>query len=187
MKELTIETERLILRPFKQEDYQEWAKGFNDRLPSQHKYDEGYDPDSWQYTKEWFIDWIEEFREEAERDELYILGIFRKEDGMSIGNVELVPILRMDYNWAMMGYSIHNQFFRQGYGKESVEAAVKLFFSTLNFHRIELHINVDNEPSKKLAENSGFQYECTREQFFYEGGKWIDQLIYYQNRKATRI
>lgn len=182
MKDLMIETERLILRPFTREDYQEWSKGFNNRLPSQHKYDEGYESDSSEYTKKWFNEWIAEFHEEAEKDELYILGIFRKEDGASIGNIELVPIVRLDYHWAMMGYSIHNQYFRQGYGKESVEAATTLFFTALNFHRIELHINVDNEPSRKLAESTGFQYECTREKFFYEGGQWIDQLVYFQNR-----
>lgn len=185
MKDLTIETERLILRPFKNNDYQEWSKGFNDRLPSQYKYDEGYDPDSSEYTKKWFIDWIQGFHDDAEEDDLYILGIFRKEDGANIGNIELIKILRMDYNWAMMGYVIHNQYFRQGYGKESVTAATALFFSDLNFHRIELHINLDNEPSKKLAESAGFQYECTRKQFFYENGKWIDQLIYYKNREST--
>lgn len=43
MKKLIIETERLIIRPFKNSDYQEWSKGFNNRLPSQYKYDEGYD------------------------------------------------------------------------------------------------------------------------------------------------
>ena len=91
----------------------------------------------------------------------------------------------MDYNWAMMGYSIHNQYFQKGYGKESVEAAMELFFHVLNFHRIELQINVDNIPSKMLAESTGFKYECTRESFFYEGGKWIDQLIYFKNRIST--
>ena len=156
MKKLIIETERLIIRPFKNSDYQEWSKGFNNRLPSQYKYDEGYDPDSSAYTKKWFVDWIGEFHEDAEKDDLYILGIFRKEDGANIGNIELVKILRMDYNWAMMGYSIHNQYFRQGYGRESVKAAVELFFSELDFHRIELHINLDNEPSQKLAESAIF-------------------------------
>ena len=185
IKDLTIETERLVLRPFKNDDYKEWSKGFNDRKASQYKYDEGYDPDSSEYTKKWFIDWIGEFQEDAEKDEVYILGIFRKEDGVNVGNIELIKILRMDYNWGMMGYAIHNQYFRQGYGKESVQAAVSLFFSELNFHRIELQINIDNEPSKKLAESAGFQYECARKQFFYEGGKWIDQLIYYKNRENT--
>lgn len=186
MKDLTIETERLILRPFNNDDYAQWSKGFDNRLPSQYKYDDGYESDSSMYTKKWFIEWIRGFHNTAQKDDTYILGIFRKEDGASIGNIELIKILRMDYNWAMMGYSIHNQYFRQGYGKESVIAATELFFSELNFHRIELQINTDNEPSKKLAESAGFQYECTRKEFFYEGGRWIDQLIYYKNRDKFR-
>jgi len=185
LKTLIIETERLILRPFKNDDYKQWASGFNNRLPSTYKYDDGYEEDSSSYTKKWFVDYIQDFHEEAEKGELYILGIFRKEDGANIGNIELINILRMDYNWAVMGYSIHNQYFRQGYGRESVIAATELFFYELNYHRIELQINVDNEPSKKLAESAGFEYECTRKDFFYEGGKWIDQLIYFKNRMNT--
>ena len=184
MAELTIETERLILRPFNNDDYEQWTLGFNNRLPSTYKYDDGYEDSSF-YTKKWFVKWIKGFRETAEQDHVYILGIFRKEDGANIGNIEVVKILRMDYDWAMMGYSIHNQFFRQGFGKESVQAATELFFSELNFHRLELHINVDNEPSKRLAESAGFQFECIRKEFFYEGGKWIDQLIYYKNRNNS--
>ena len=85
--------------------------------------------------REWFIDWIKGFQETAEKDDVYILGIFRKEDGANLGNIEVIKILRQDYDWGMMGYSIHNQFFRQGYGKESVQAATELFFTELNFHR----------------------------------------------------
>ena len=50
-------------------------------------------------------------------------------------------------------------------GRESVIAASELFFKELNFNRIELHINVDNESSKKLALSTGFNYECKREAF----------------------
>ena len=184
MTKLTIETDRLILRPFQNSDYEQWSTGFDNRMPSTYKYDDGYE-DSSHYTKKWFIDWIKGFQETAEKDDVYILGIFRKEDGANIGNIEVIKILRQDYDWAMMGYSIHNQFFRQGYGKESVQAATELFFAELNFHRIELQINIDNEPSRKLAESAGFQFECVRKDFFYEGGKWIDQLIYYKNRKNS--
>lgn len=35
---LTIETERLILRPQEAEDYETWYAGFSGRLPQQHKY-----------------------------------------------------------------------------------------------------------------------------------------------------
>ena len=182
-KRLFIETERLIIRPFENEDYEQWNAGFNNRLPSQYKYDDGYSSNSSTYTKEWFVDWIQGFSAAAEKDDMYILGIFRKEDGANVGKVELFTILRMDYDWAMMGYSIHNQYFRRGYGKESVQAASAAFFNELDFHRIELHINVDNTPSKELAESAGFRYECTREAFSKDDGKWTDFLIYYKNRK----
>lgn len=183
IEELHIETPRLIIRPFKRDDFKAWDQGYQNRRPSTYKYDEGYDDHSSSYSKKWFVEWLEGFNETAEKDQTYVLGIFRKDDGAVIGEMEVYTILRMDYDWGMMGYSIHNQFFRQGYGKESVMAAVDFFFYSLRFHRIELHINVDNEPSAKLAESAGFTYECTREAFFYENGKWIDQLIYYKNRQ----
>ncbi|MFJ5769801.1 GNAT family N-acetyltransferase [Psychrobacillus sp. NPDC093180] len=179
---LYIETERLIIRPFQKEDYSNWYEGFNNRLPSQYKYDDGY-TDMTTSTKDWFIQWIEGFHQAAAKDEMYILGVFRKEDGVNVGKVELITILRMDYQWAMLGYSIHNQFWKKGYGVESVKAATKVFFTELNFHRIELHINIDNEPSKKLAEKAEYSLECKREQFSFENDQWTDFLIYYQNKK----
>ncbi|QWH12862.1 N-acetyltransferase [Bacillus mycoides] len=156
---LQVETERLIIRPFQKEDYESWLDGFNKRLPSQYKYDDGY-------------------------HDMYVLGIFQKEDGANIGKLELIKILRMDYQWAMMGYSIHNQYWKNGYGVESVIAALPLFFNGLHFHRIELHIHVDNEPSVRLAERAGFSFECMREAFSMGNGKWADFLIYYKNKET---
>ena len=153
---LVIETDRLILRPYKKEDYQNWYEQFDGRKASQYKYDEGRPHDMTRSTEGWFTNWIKNFSLLAKRDEMYILGIFRKQDGVNVGKVELIKILRMDYQWAMMGYSIHNQFWKQGYGRESVQAAMEAFFRELDFHRIELHINIDNKPSIRLAENTGF-------------------------------
>jgi hypothetical protein len=39
--DLYIETERLIIRPFQKEDYMNWYKQYDSRLPSQYKYDYG--------------------------------------------------------------------------------------------------------------------------------------------------
>lgn len=39
--ELTITTERLILRPQHPGDYESWYVGFSGQLPKQSKYDEG--------------------------------------------------------------------------------------------------------------------------------------------------
>ncbi|MGE7623418.1 GNAT family N-acetyltransferase [Viridibacillus sp. NPDC096237] len=179
---LQIETERLILRPYKKEDYLNWYTQFDNRLPSQYKYDDGRPLNMSSSTEDWFIEWIKGFDQSAKKDDMYILGIFRKEDGVNVGKVEFFTILRMDYQWAMMGYSIHNQFWNNGYGTEAVGAATEIVFSTLDFHRIELHINVDNKPSIKLAERAGYLFECERKAFSYEDDKWTDFLIYYKNR-----
>jgi RimJ/RimL family protein N-acetyltransferase len=179
---LQIETERLIIRPFKKDDYLNWYTQFDNRLPSQYPYDDGRPSNMSSSTEDWFSNWITGFDHSAKNDEMYILGIFRKEDGVNVGKIELITILRMDYQWAMMGYSIHNQFWKKGYGTESVLAATEAFFSTLDFHRIELHINVDNTPSIKLAEKAGYIFECKRKEFSFENEKWTDFLIYYKNR-----
>lgn len=85
---LQVETERLSIRPFQKEDYKSWLDGFQMRLPAQYKYDDGYH-DMSSSTKEWFTEWIRGFDEAAHRDEMYVLGIFRKEDGANIGKLEL--------------------------------------------------------------------------------------------------
>ncbi len=46
-----------MIRPVLKEDYISWYEGFNNRLPSQYKYDDGYRYMSFS-TKEWFTEWI---------------------------------------------------------------------------------------------------------------------------------
>ncbi len=91
--------------------------------------------------------------------------------------------MRTEFQWARFGYSIHNHYWRGGYGKEAVKAAIKLAFEKFNYHRIEAHINLDKNSSIKLAESVGMVYECTRKGFIYEDDEWTDHLVYYINAK----
>ena len=52
---------------------------------------------------------------------------------------------------------------------------------TLKFHRIEAHINLDNQPSIQLIEKLGFEFECIRKGFIFEHGQWTDNYVYYLN------
>ena len=149
---LQVETERLMIRPFQNDDYESWFDGFHKRLPSQYKYDDGYQVMA-SSTKEWFTEWIRGFDEAVHRDEMYVLGIFRKEDGANIGKLELIKILRMDYQWAMMGYSVHNQYWKNGYGIESVKAALSLFLITFVFIELNyIYMLIMSHPSVSRKE-----------------------------------
>ena len=87
-------------------------------------------------------------------------------------------IQREEKQWANLGYSIHNQYWRQGFGKEAVRAALIAGFERLGYHRIEAAINLDNIPSIALAQSLGLQQECIRRGFYYENGQWVDHVIY---------
>ncbi|WP_205092511.1 GNAT family N-acetyltransferase [Thalassobacillus pellis] len=182
MNELKLqsETERLVLRPLQKEDYERWLEGFRDRLPSQYKYDgDGIDLNGW--TKEEFHDVVAKYQGLADHDEAYVFGVFRKSDQKHIGKVEFCTIMREEFQWGLLGYRMHNQFWNNGYGKEAVKEGLSIAFKNLGYHRIEAHINLDNTPSIRLAEAAGMNYECTRKGFIYEFNEWTDNLVYYIN------
>ncbi|MEF2293211.1 GNAT family N-acetyltransferase [Virgibacillus dokdonensis] len=177
------ETDRLMLRPLQNQDYERWLEGCRGRLPSQYKYDdEKMNLSGW--TQEKFNkDVVAKLQQLADQDEAYVFGVFRKSDQKHIGKVEICTIMRDEFQWGLLGYTIHNQYWRKGYGKEAVKEAFNIAFKNLHFHRIEAHINVDNNPSIKLAESVGMKFECIRKGFIYEFEEWTDNLVYYTNSK----
>ncbi|UNK17208.1 GNAT family N-acetyltransferase [Paenibacillus sp. N3/727] len=180
--DLISETERLVIRPYRNDDYKNWLYQYESRMPSQHKYDEGI-IDMSICTEDWFIQLVEKQQQLAKNDTAYVFGVFRKEDNSHIGVIDFTTLMRDDFHWARFGYTIHNQFWKKGYGKESVKETIKLAFEKLDYHRIEAHINMDNNPSIKLAESVGMVYECVRKGFIYEFDEWSDNTVYYINSK----
>ncbi len=174
---IEINTERLILRPQQPTDYESWYAGFIARLPKQHQYDEGkVDMDGCDYA--WFSDLCDRHQELALKDWVYVFGIFDRQTNEHLGNIDISTIRRKENQWANLGYSIHNQYQRQGFGKEATKAALMTGFKNLNYHRIEAAINLDNQPSIALAKSVGMKKECMRRGFFYENEQWVDHLIY---------
>ncbi|MGM0847018.1 MAG: GNAT family N-acetyltransferase [Bacillota bacterium] len=175
-----IETERLIVRPLTKEDYIVWLKGFNDRMPSQYRHDQGK-LNMIDCTESWFAHLVEKHQSLAMEDTAYVFGVFHKMDGKHLGMIDFSTLARQDFQWGRIGYTIHNQFWGQGFGKEAVKGALTMAFSDMNYHRIEAHINLDNQNSIRLAESVGMEFECIRKRFIFEFGEWTDNLIYFSN------
>jgi [ribosomal protein S5]-alanine N-acetyltransferase len=174
---LTLETERLILRPQESSDYESWYAGFAGRLPQQHEYDKGQiSLDG--CTPDWFANLCQRHQEQAISDYAYIFGVFLKQTDRHLGNVDISTIQREQQQWANLGYSIHNQYWRQGFAKEAVTAALRAGFEDFGYHRIEAAIDLNNHSSIALAQSVGLQQECVRRGFYYEGDRWVDHIIY---------
>ncbi|GGH86575.1 RimJ/RimL family protein N-acetyltransferase [Pullulanibacillus pueri] len=177
---LQSETERLALRLLQNHDYESYIEGYQNCLPKQHKYDDDkIDLSEWTQAK--FNGIVTKLHNLADQDRAYVFAVFRKSDGKHIGKVEISTIMRDEFQWGLLGYRMHNQHWRRGYGKEAVGETLNIAFDLLNFHRIEAHINVDNFPSIHLVESIGMELECTRKKFIYEFGEWTDNLVYYLN------
>lgn len=76
--DLFTETERLVLRPFKRGDYHNWYQQFDNRLPSQYRYDDGRPSNLDAFTEEWFTQWVSNFDQSAKEDKMYNLGVLEK-------------------------------------------------------------------------------------------------------------
>jgi ribosomal-protein-alanine N-acetyltransferase len=173
---ITLETERLVLRSIEPGDYQAWYDAMLGRLPQQHKYDDdlveldGLDAD-------WYADACKLHQESALKDDCYNWVVLHKETHQHLGKIDLSTIHRGVFQWANLGYGIHNQFWRQGFGKEAVTVVVKAGFEKLHYHRIEAAINLDNHASIALVKSVGLQRECIRRAYWYENEQWVDHLI----------
>jgi RimJ/RimL family protein N-acetyltransferase len=174
---LTIDTERLILRPLQPSDYESWYAGFSGRLPKQHQYDDGQ-VSLEECDRQWFADLCQRHQQLALNDQAYIFGIFSRQNNQHLGHIDISTIRREENQWANLGYGIHNQHWQQGFGKEAVRAALICGFEILEYHRIEAFINLDNQASIALAQGVGMQKECIRRGFFYENEQWVDHFIY---------
>ncbi|MBW4441389.1 MAG: GNAT family N-acetyltransferase [Plectolyngbya sp. WJT66-NPBG17] len=172
-----IKTARLILRPHQESDYEDWYAGFSGRLPQQHPYDPGQEDIS-HCDRAWFSKLCQRQQQTALKDQSYSFGVFCRATNQHLGNIDLSTLRRDENQWAILGYEIHNQYWRRGFGKEAVRAALMSGFTDLNFHRIEAQINLDNHASIALAKSAGMQQECIRRRFIYENQQWVDHWIY---------
>jgi [ribosomal protein S5]-alanine N-acetyltransferase len=99
---VTLSTERLILRPLQPSNYEAWYAGFVNRLPNQRKYDAGFiDLDG--CDLKWFTQLCQRHQELALTDQVYIFGIFLQETNQHLGNIDISTIRRKENHWANLG------------------------------------------------------------------------------------
>ena len=151
----TLETERLILRPFRPEDaqamYDNWASD-----PEVTKFL------SWPTYKS--IDdahtilkiWVESY----ENPEFYQWAIVLKELGQPIGSVSVVnQDNRVDM--AEIGYCIGRTWWGNGIMPEAMRAVMAYLFDQVGMQRIEAGHDPENSASGAVIRKCGLKYEGT--------------------------
>ncbi|MCR5467534.1 MAG: GNAT family N-acetyltransferase [Lachnospiraceae bacterium] len=166
MKEII--TERLILRAFRDSDYDDLFEYL-----SQLKDDEfeGYPDLTYENGRE-------HLRSRIESGEFYAIEL--KENKKVIGNVYCGI---RDFNSKEVGYILNKDYQKKGYATEALKAVVDDVFKE-GTHRVYAECDSRNTPSWRLLERVGLRREACLKQniFFYRDADgnpiWKDTYIY---------
>ena len=168
----SIETARLILRPFTPEDapamYRNWASD-----PEVTKYltwPAHSSPD----ISRWVVnDWVSHYSEDA----YYQWAIVPKELDEPIGSIAAVHI-NDDTRWAEIGYCIGKHWWRRGFMTEALGAVISFFFEEVGMQRIQATHDPRNPNSGAVMRKCGMTYEGTLRRFARNNQGICDSAIY---------
>lgn len=80
---------------------------------------------------------------------------------------------------AEVGYWLEKSMRGKGIGAKAVELITEFGLLTIGFKRIEAMVNIENEASKKLLLNAGYEFEgILRQRVTNHDGKQIDMAVF---------
>jgi ribosomal-protein-alanine N-acetyltransferase len=153
----TIETKRLLLRPFELSDAKDVQRLAGDRaiadttLNIPHPYEDGMAEE-----------WISTHQPKFEAGELSNFAIVLRTSGQLIGSIGLRIVPRFER--AELGYWIGRQYWRNGYCTEAGRAILQYGFSVLRLNRIHASHLTRNPASGRVIQKLGMLHEgCARQ------------------------
>ena len=165
------------MRPYKPDDYQAWRDAHVDALPKQNEFDQDKLSNG-ELTKTAFRKFLAKNKKYREKESIYYFGIFERRTGRLMGYVLFALVARFNVQSARVSYLIFNNYWKHGYAKEAVDAALSFAFRELKLHRLEAEIQPHNRASIGLAGSLGFKYEGLRRGAVYFQRKWHDHAVY---------
>jgi len=168
-----IDSERLYMRPFKDQD----------AVPMLEYHS---DPDVVRYIP-WDVRTLEEVQKSNKENahayflnhegDYLTLALIRKEDDQLIGQMNAMFRSEL-HKTAEFGYVINPKFGGQGYVTEAATALISALFDSGLFHRVFANMDCRNHPSEAVAKRVGLRKEAHHIQDYWFKGEWTDSYIY---------
>lgn len=118
---------------------------------------------------------ISELVKEQEAGLVYMY-LIKDMNGTIVGRVNLVDVIRGNFNKAEIGYRIAQEYQGKGYGTRAVKLAVDEARKIHKLHRIEAGVSPDNIGSQVVLIKNGFNVVGRFNKYIFQGGKWHDNL-----------
>jgi RimJ/RimL family protein N-acetyltransferase len=150
-----IQTERLLLHPFRAEDAEQVLEAVDESRAEVGR---------WMPWPPWLTE-AEQSRQESVRSHErweartgFDYTIRRRDDGRFLGAISI-----QDPNWAIpsfdLGYWMRTSETGKGYTSEAVRAVTRMLFEVLGAKRVQIVCDQGNTRSIRVAQTCGFQFE----------------------------
>ena len=141
-----IETDRLVLRNFKEKDIDILYSYRNNKNCSKYQ--------RWENTsKEFLTNFIKEERLKTISNDSLQLAIAHKENDDLVGDI----FIARKEKCITIGYTVDFKHHRKGYAHEIINALISYLFDNFKGYELVALVHPDNEPSKKLLEKLNFE------------------------------
>jgi ribosomal-protein-alanine N-acetyltransferase len=173
---LTLDGERVRLRPPKMSDHAEWAH----LRQGSRAFLQPWEP-TWQsddLTRAAFRRRLSLYQRDQDLGAGYAFFVFRKSDQTLVGGITLRNIIRGVAQTGALGYWVGQPHIRHGYASAAVEQMKRFAFRRLELHRLEAACCLDNAPSRQLLLRAGFDQEGEAKGYLKINGVWRDHLLF---------
>jgi RimJ/RimL family protein N-acetyltransferase len=168
----TLETERLILRRFSDDDLAQFLAYLNDPFVARYQ--------TWEsYSEEQARGVIEEQKEMEPglAGKWFTFALEHKETKKLVGHIAL-SLKEQDQQQAEIGFTLARQFHGKGLAREATARVLDYVFDVLGLHRVIAIADCENESSVNLLERLGMRREGHFIQNIWFKGKWGDEYLY---------
>lgn len=144
-----IETDRLILRRYKESDIDAIYEIITDeRLSKYIKYPK--------LSKQEELECIRQWISEADESKYEKWVIELKKDGTVVGNIDVNTVVKK-HNYCNVGYTIRYAHWGNGYASEALEAVSNHLLENSGYYLVECSCNELNTQSSKVMLKAGFK------------------------------
>ena len=169
---MKLETERLILRDFVKDDWQEVLLYQSDPLYLRYNDWTERTPEAVQDFIGWFLN-----QQQQKPRIKFQLAVILKSNNQLIGNCG-VRMNKADSQEADIGYELNPKYWNNGYATEAASAIVDFGFGQFGVHRIWADCIAENIGSAHVLEKLGMKLEGRLREHKYFKGRWWDTLMY---------
>lgn len=176
---MELTTERLTLRPFREDDVQALYDYSKDEAVGLGA---GWKPHESLMESDDILHLVF-------LDQPSVWAIERKRDRRLMGSIGLVSDTRRQYGSSRsLGYALGVAYWGQGYMTEAVREVVRFGFAHMGLDLISATCYPDNPASRRVLEKCGFQLEGTlhRAELLYNG-QVKDHLCFYLPHEAISV